>query len=205
MESPILKTEYDLLDRASIRQHMRKMRNQLSPQQQLQAARSLSQIVFTQPWFQRAHNIALYLANDGEMDPIVVMEKARYRGKHILLPCLHPTKSGHLCFADYSGPTIKNKFGIIEPDPKRNTQIAAKQLDVVFMPLVAFDENGGRLGMGGGFYDRTFEFLKQSGFNKPKLIGLAHEFQKVATLPIETWDVPLDGIITEKSSYTVKR
>jgi 5-formyltetrahydrofolate cyclo-ligase len=199
-----LTTEYDLLDRTSIRQHMRKMRNQLSPQQQLQAARNLSQIVFSQPWFQRAHNIALYLANDGEMDPIVVTEKARYRSKHILLPSLHPAKNGHLCFAPDTGPKIKNKFGILEPDPTRNTLIPAKQLDVVFMPLVAFDETGGRLGMGGGFYDRTFEFLKQSGLGKPKLIGLAHEFQKVNQLPIESWDVPLDGIITDKHAYTIR-
>jgi 5-formyltetrahydrofolate cyclo-ligase len=198
-------TEYDLSDRASIRQYMRQQRNQLSPQQQLQAARNLSKIVITQPWFQRIQNIALYLANDGEMDPIVVMEKARYRGKHILLPCLNPSKSDHLCFAPDDGPLIKNKFGIIEPDPKRNSLMPAKQLDVVFMPLVAFDENGGRLGMGGGFYDRTFEFLKQNGFNKPKLIGLAHELQKVKQLPIESWDVPLDGIITDKKIYTVNR
>lgn len=198
-------TEYDLSDRASIRHYMRQQRNLLSPQQQLQAARNLSQIVLSQPWFQRVHNIALYLANDGEMDPVVVMEKARYRGKQILLPCLHPSKKGHLCFAPDGGPQIKNKFGILEPDPKRNTLLPAKQLDVVFMPLVAFDESGGRLGMGGGFYDRTFEFLQQAGLNKPKLIGLAHEFQKVAHLPIEPWDVPLDGIITEKQIYTVKR
>ena len=197
-------TEYDLSDRTSIRQYMRQQRNQLSPQQQLQAARDLSKNVLRQPWFQRAQNLALYLANDGEMDPIVVMEKARYRGKNILLPCLNPSKSGYLCFAPDDGPQIKNKFGILEPDPKRNTLLPVKQLDVVFMPLVAFDEQSGRLGMGGGFYDRTFEFLKQSGLNKPKLIGLAHEFQKVAALPIETWDVPLDGIITNKKSYAVK-
>lgn len=197
-------TEYDLSDRSSIRQFMRHQRSQLSPQQQLQAARNLSQIVFTQPWFQRAQNIALYLANDGEMDPIVVMEKARYRGKSILLPSLSPTKNGHLCFAPDDGPQIKNKFGILEPDPRRNTLVPAKQLDVVFMPLVAFDENGGRLGMGGGFYDRTFESLKQNSLNKPRLIGLAHEFQKVEKLPIESWDVPLDGIITDIKAYKVK-
>ena len=197
-------TEYDLLDRASIRQHMRAQRNQLSPQQQLQAARNLSQIVLSQPWFQRAQNLALYLANDGEMNPVVIMEKARYRGKHILLPSLHPAKSGHLCFAKDTGPMIQNKFGICEPDPKRNSLIAAKQLDVVFMPLVAFDASGGRLGMGGGYYDRTFEFLKQSGLNKPRLIGLAHEFQKVEKLPVESWDIPLDCIITDKNAYNAK-
>ncbi len=197
-------TEYDLSDRSSIRQYMRQQRNLLSPQQQLQAARSLSKLILSQSWFQRAQNIALYLANDGEMDPIVLMEKARYRGKSILLPSLNPSKNGHLCFAPDDGPQIKNKFGILEPDPKRNRLTPAKQLDIVFMPLVAFDKHGGRLGMGGGFYDRTFEFLKQNPMSKPKLIGLAHEFQKVEQLPVESWDVPLDGIITDLAVYNVK-
>ena len=58
--------------------------------------------------------------------------------------------------------------------------------------------------MGGGFYDRTFEFLKQNPMSKPKLIGLAHEFQKVEQLPVESWDVPLDGIITDLAVYNVK-
>lgn len=201
----ILTHEYDPNDRASIRQHMRQLRNQLSPQQQLQAARELSQVILSQPWFQRAKNLAVYLANDGEMDPIVVMEKARYRSKQVFLPSLHPSQNGHLCFASVDGPRITNKFGISEPDPKRNTLLPVRQLDVVLLPLVAFDEEGGRLGMGGGFYDRTFEFLKQSGLGKPKLIGLAHEFQKIESLPIEDWDVPLHGIVTNKQAYTIKR
>jgi len=199
-----LTTEYDLSDRTSIRQYMREQRNQLSAQQQLQSARELSQVVLGQSWFQRANNIAVYLANDGEMDPIVITEKSRYRGKHIFLPSLSPSKKGHLCFASDQGPLIKNKFGILEPDPKRCTLLPVKQLDVVFLPLVAFDEQGGRLGMGGGFYDRTFEFLKQTQLQKPKLIGLAHEFQKVSRLPIEDWDIPLNAIITEKQLYSVK-
>ncbi len=195
-------TEYDLLDRASIRQHMRHKRAQLSPQQQLQAARALSQIVFTQPWFQRAQNLALYLANDGEMDPVVIMEKARYRGKHILLPSLHPAKSGHLCFAKDTGPMIQNKFGICEPDPKRNSLMAAKQLDVVFMPLVAFDASGGRLGMGGGYYDRTFSHLRYRKYwMHPRLVGLAYEFQSVETVASAAWDVRAWRIATDRNMY----
>jgi 5-formyltetrahydrofolate cyclo-ligase len=199
-----LTQNYDPTDRSSIRQFMRQQRNQLSDQQQLVAAKSLSQNILSQPWYQRAKNIGIYLANDGEVDPIVISTKALFRGKSCFLPSLHPIKKGHLWFGDYQGAMIKNKFGISEPDPRRNHMLTAKQMDVVFMPLVAFDQKGGRLGMGGGFYDRTFEFLMNSTHQKPKIVGLAHHFQHIETLPIESWDVPLSTIITDKGVIQIR-
>jgi 5-formyltetrahydrofolate cyclo-ligase len=178
---------------------MRHQRGQLTDQQQLTAAKNLSQNIMSQPWYQRARNIGVYLANDGEIDPIVIATKAMFRRKTCFLPSLHPIHKGHLWFGNYQGPMINNKFGIAEPDSKRNNMLSANQLDVVFMPLVAFDQNGGRLGMGGGFYDRTFEFLHSTQHQKPKLVGLAHHFQTVDSLPIEKWDVPLSVIITDKA------
>lgn len=198
-----MSSDFNSNDRNSIRQFMRQQRNAISDQQQLEAAKRLSQQILSQPWYQRANNIGVYLANDGEIDPIVFTTKALYRKKACFLPSLHPLKKGQLWFGDYQGPMTNNKFGIAEPDPKRNNMITAKQLDVVFMPLVAFDNQGGRLGMGGGFYDRTFKFLKQSQNQKPKLIGLAHHFQQVHKLPIESWDIPLSTIITDKGIIQV--
>ena len=74
-------------------------------------------------------------------------------------------------------------------------------LDAVLFPLVGFDETGGRLGMGGGFYDRTFAFSRIRPCMAPKLVGLAHDFQRVEQLPIEPWDVPLHGVVTDKRCY----
>lgn len=197
---------------------MREQRLLLSPQQQLVAARKLSALLIAQPWFQRAQNIAIYLAHDGEIDPRVFADKALYRKKLCHLPSLHPIKKNHLWFADYDGPRIKNKYGIEEPDAKRNQMFNAQQLDVVLLPLVAFDPQGGRLGMGGGYYDRTFEFLHKkvnreankgvtkglnSSVQKPKLIGLAHHFQQVQQLHVESWDVPLDAIVTDEQVITI--
>ena len=200
--------------RQTIRQQMREQRLLLSPQQQLLAARKLSALLITQPWFQRAQNIAIYLAHDGEIDPRVFADKALYRKKMCHLPSLHPIKKNHLWFADYDGPRSKNKYGIEEPDAKRNQMLNAQQLDVVLLPLVAFDPQGGRLGMGGGYYDRTFAFLNRevnkgmnnkanSSTQKPKLIGLAHHFQQVPQLPVESWDVPLDAIVTDEQVITI--
>jgi 5-formyltetrahydrofolate cyclo-ligase len=185
--------------RKAIRESMREQRTSLSAQQQLLASRKLCQVLMSQSWFQRARNIAIYLAHDGEIDPRVFADKALYRKKLCHLPSLHPVKEKQLWFADYDGPRIKNKYGIEEPDPKRNQMFNANQLDVVLLPLVAFDPQGGRLGMGGGYYDRTFAFLNgRKGTQKPKLIGLAHHFQQVPQLPIESWDVPLNAIVTDE-------
>lgn len=193
----------DLNDRKAIRQFMRGLRNQLTDQQQLIAAKSLSQQLLSLSWFQRAQKIAVYLANDGEIDPIVISAKAMYRKRQCFLPTLHPIKKNQLLFGDYQGPKALNRFGISEPDPKRNDMVNPQHLDLVLLPLVAFDKQGGRLGMGGGFYDRTFEFLKRSGQNKPKLVGLAHHFQQVPHLPVESWDVPLSAIVTDKEIINV--
>lgn len=198
-----MNSEPTFSDRVSIRQHMRQKRSAISPEQQLQNARNLCLQLMNFPGLQRAQNIAVYLANDGEIDPIVFATKLLHRGKTCYLPSLHPLKDGHLWFANYVSPRIKNRFGIEEPNHKIAPMINPKQLDVVLLPLVAFDRHGGRLGMGGGFYDRSFEFLGKGSASKPKLIGLAHDFQEVDQLPIESWDIPLSAIVTNKEIIRV--
>jgi len=79
--------------------------------------------------------------------------------------------------------------------------LAPQQLDLVLAPLVVFDENCNRIGMGGGFYDRSFAFRKDSQVTKPVLIGVAHDFQKVQQIVPEDWDVRLDMIVTNKAIY----
>ena len=92
-----------------------------------------------------------------------------------------------------------NRFGILEPTLEGNRLIPARNLDLVLVPLVAFDRTGKRLGMGKGYYDQTFAFLKQENTRKmPHLIGLAYGFQEIADLPMDDWDIPLYGIATEQ-------
>jgi 5-formyltetrahydrofolate cyclo-ligase len=75
--------------------------------------------------------------------------------------------------------------------------VPLRKLDVVLLPLVAFDRRGNRLGMGGGFYDRTFAPRGRGRVSAPRLIGLAHGFQQVAELVDQPWDVPLRGVLTD--------
>jgi 5-formyltetrahydrofolate cyclo-ligase len=105
------------------------------------------------------------------------------------------------CYLPYQRTTrlVDNHFGIPEPEANTDQRCPPSRLHTVLMPLVAFDSHGNRLGMGGGYYDQTFAFKKRPRVStKPRLIGVAHEFQRVAELPNNDWDVPLDGILTER-------
>ena len=101
---------------------------------------------------------------------------------------------------DPAHPLVTNFFGLLEPDAAAR-EITPNELDTVFLPLVGFDTEGNRLGMGGGYYDRTFAFLKESGATRPILVGLAHECQRVEKLEAAAWDVPLGGIVTPGRFY----
>lgn len=152
--------------------------------------------------FQSAQHVAIYHTHDGEISTELLIEDLILRKKILYLPVLHPFKKGHLVFVriDKNTKMKKNRFGILEPVFSLEKTLNPAFLHWVCMPLVAFDAAGNRLGMGGGFYDRTFAFVRTSRV-KPKLVGLAYELQKYASLPAESWDIPLAAIATEKNYY----
>lgn len=186
-------------DRRSIRREMRQRRRGLSPRQQRIAAETLARLLKRQPLFQRSRHIAFYMPNDGEMDPRRLLQVALSLGKRCYLPVLHPSRSGHLWFLPYASdtPLSRNIFGIPEPVVGGARRIPAPALDLVFMPLVAFDSCGARLGMGAGYYDRTFAFKASQPGHSPVLMGLAHSCQQANCLPTEPWDIPLAAIATD--------
>ena len=138
------------------------------------------------------------------MDPAPLLGRAWDMGKQIYLPVLVGHPHDRLLFAPYhAGASMKpNRFGIPEPEVPREALLSPHLLDLALTPLVAFDASGTRLGMGGGFYDRTFAFLRHpSHLPKPRLLGLAYELQKVDALPRQSWDVPVDAVATEAALY----
>src|SRR5690625_5462302 len=146
-----------------LRQEMRARRRNLSPEQHQRAAHSLSNHLVRLPAFGRSRHLALYLPNDGEIDPGPLTLAAWRMGKRCYLPVLHPLDDRRLAFVRYEADTAlrPNRFGIREPDFRRTSRLAPEQLDLVLLPLVAFDRTGDRLDMGGGLYDQTFAFNMQ--------------------------------------------
>ena len=188
--------------RSKIRQQMRSARRDLSGEQQKTDAAKLFARLIKHSKVQDAQHIGISLASDGEIDTFEFIEWCWTNNKQVYLPVVHPFSKGHLLFLEYAAETemVLNRYGIYEPKLEQLHTCAMKKLDLVFTPLVAFDREGNRIGMGGGYYDRMLApwFKEQTG---PYPIGLAHDCQQVEALPIEEWDVPLPEIITPSQHY----
>ncbi|MBB1431639.1 5-formyltetrahydrofolate cyclo-ligase [Pseudoalteromonas sp. SG43-4] len=193
-------------ERAQIRAEIRNTRKNLSNNQQIIAAQSLKMNFIQHLKSENTTNskhIAIYLSNDGELDTSLLIKELWNLNHVVYLPIIHPFNGANLLFQRYekNSPMRANRYGILEPKLNCSQICPLPALDYLLMPLVAFDKQGNRLGMGGGFYDRTLARLHEQNWQKPQLIGLAHECQKVDALPIESWDVPLKTIITPDKTY----
>jgi 5-formyltetrahydrofolate cyclo-ligase len=192
------------LSRPHLRRMLRKARRALTPSEQRQAAHGLYRQLAQHPLFRRAKHISLYLPTDGEIDPRLLLRAAQRRGKATYLPVLSAWPRTKMVFQRVKpGETLlPNRFRILEPRGNARRQRKVWALDLVLLPLVGFDDAGGRLGMGGGFYDRSLAYLaRRKSWRKPALLGLAHECQKVDRLAQASWDVPLAGTVTDRQWY----
>jgi 5-formyltetrahydrofolate cyclo-ligase len=187
----------------ALRIRLREQRRSLTNHQQKQASRNLLKQLNHSRMLLRHKHIALYLGNDGELNPENLIPVLRARKKQLYLPVVHPLKKRTLCFCllRKNTPLKANRFGIKEPDFRCSKRLGRQFLSLVLLPLVAFDRHGNRMGMGGGFYDTSFAFKHSQPISKPCLVGLAHSFQEQQNLPTEAWDVPLNGIVTDNQIY----
>ncbi len=186
--------------RNTLRRTLRQQRRSLSEWQQMQHAICMSEQISQYPAYRRSKRIAAYLAADGEMDPEYLIYQAWKANKQVYLPILSPF-AGRLYFAPFlANCKLKlNRFQIAEPDVHPKHWIKPQQLDLILMPLVGFDAQGNRLGMGGGFYDRSLEFTRyRNNTHRPYLVGLAHQLQQVEQLPHQPHDIPMQAIATEQ-------
>ncbi len=183
-----------------LRQRNRALRAALDQKQLTIAAEKLCQRITALDEYRQASRIAAYFAVNGEIGLFPLIEQALSEGKQIYLPNLDQQA---LRFSPYfhAQKMRINRFRLPEPDVGDDEMLAPAELDLVLAPLVVFDAEGNRIGMGGGFYDRSFEFRKQADITSPTLVGVAHELQKVDKILPQDWDVRLDMIVTDQTVY----
>jgi 5-formyltetrahydrofolate cyclo-ligase len=202
--------------RNEIRKSVRIKRQSLSEVEQQEFSNDLLIQLCTRRDVLAAKNIALYLANDSELDVMPFIRWCWQNNKKTYLPVIHPFSHGQLLFLHYDESSVmkKNHYGILEPKLDVRLIKAIGEIDIMFTPLVAFDPLGNRLGMGGGFYDRTLSSwyqqyrhrnqphdMTQRNLTKPYPIGLAHDIQLIDAIPVQLWDIPLPEIITPIRQY----
>ncbi|MTD37198.1 5-formyltetrahydrofolate cyclo-ligase [Erwinia sp. CPCC 100877] len=181
--------------RQQIRQFIRERRRALSVNQQRHAARQATQRLLEYGPVRQAKRVALFLSFDGELNTRPAIDALWADNREVYLPVLHPFSSGNLLFLRYTPQTRlrENRLNIAEPPLDVRQVLPLDELDVLVVPLVAFDSRGQRLGMGGGFYDRTLQNWRSHGFSP---VGYAHDCQQVESLPVEQWDIPLPALVT---------
>lgn len=182
-----------------LRRQIREKRSQLTFTEKQLAARRVSMRLRQQPVYQKAQHIALYMSHHDEISTNLILRLALKQQKSCYLPVITPASSLVFVKVDNETGLEKNRFGILEPI-SRTKLIYPWQLDLVLTPLVAFDGTLHRLGMGGGYYDRTFAAGDMKK-HMPYMLGLAYDLQRIYRLPHSDLDILLDMVITEKRCY----
>lgn len=193
-------------DRDRLRRDMRARRRRLTADEQARAARGVARIVEQRRLLKPGQRVAFYLAYDGEADLSRVMASARRRGCRLYLPAIVSFRSRRMVFRRFepAAGLRPNRYGILEPTSRES--VDPRFLDIVFAPLVAFDEHGARLGSGAGFYDRALRRLRAGRtWRRPRIIGAGYEFQRASAIRAAAWDVPLDAVVTETRFRTIPR
>lgn len=191
-------------ERRRLRRELRARRRAIQGVERAARARELVRRVDAMRLLQPGRRIGLYLATAEEIDTAPLIELARQRRCILAMPRITSTRHDRMRFHELGKRVTRGALGMLEP--QGGTLRTARELDVVFLPLVGFDAAGHRIGMGRGFYDRHFAFrLQFEHCRRPLLVGLAYAVQQVPLLPDAPHDVPLDAIVTESSTLRFPR
>jgi 5-formyltetrahydrofolate cyclo-ligase len=190
-------------NKAALRRALRQARQAVPAAVRRLAGRQVERLALSHRLIASRRRVGLYMPAKGELDCLPLLNRALWLGAECYLPVVPHHSQKKLWFTRLQkGPHwAVNRFGIAEFG-HRHDKYRAAWLDVLFMPLLGFDLRGYRMGMGGGFYDASLAFLgRRRRWRRPLLIGLAFEAQKIDRLPEDPWDVPLDGVLTERRFY----
>lgn len=185
-----------------LRQEILAIRRQLTAKESAQAGLSILKTIMQMNVFKRTVNVASYISLSGELCTQDMNEYFMTR-HHLCLPYMVTGQKGKMDFYSFKkgDELVENRFHILEPKNQPENLVLEDKIDVIVVPLVAFDNKGNRMGMGGGYYDRMLKKVRKDCL----VIGVAYEFQQVDELLVEEWDMPMDIVITEKNCYEFRK
>jgi 5-formyltetrahydrofolate cyclo-ligase len=198
-------TSADLPDKKTLRSQLRRARSALGATERERAAEKIVRLAVRLGLLRQGRRIGFYIPSNGEIDILPLMNRALELGVECYLPQLPSRALKKLWFTRLGEKpqhwTI-NRFGIPEYHDRVSKRQRIAQLDLVFVPLLGFDDQGYRIGMGGGFYDASLAFLhRRRSWRRPRLVGVAFDCQHVPAVPYDPWDVPLNLALTERRAY----
>jgi len=192
-------------DKKTLRSALRRARASLGPAERKRAAEQVARRVVHLRLLRQRRRIGFYIPSKGELDILPVINRALAFGVHCYLPQLPSRALKKLWFTRLGQKPQHwsvNRFGIPEYHDRSDGRLRIARLDLVFVPLLGFDDRGYRIGMGGGFYDASLAFLHRwRRWHRPRLVGVAFDCQRVPAAPNDPWDVPLDLVVTERRAY----
>lgn len=180
----------------ALRKTYKQLRKKLPASYQQKMSSKVCRRVVALEQYRYAKRIGFYMPINGEVDLTPLWRSASLQGKYCYFPALTSDKTLDFLPATPATRFKKNRYQVDEPDISQQQAINPEQLDVIFVPLVAFDTRGTRLGMGAGYYDRTL-----ANCRPPLLIGIAYDFQRVDYIFAAPWDIPLHAVITELNIF----
>lgn len=184
-------------EKSLLRQRLRDLRREIDPNDRRRMDQAICDSLEQWADSTRARSIAAFWPFDGEPDIVPLLKRLAERDIQVALPLIQP-QAGRpaMVFREWRRDTdlVNNRYGI--PEPIGTADVHVPDLDLILLPLVGWDETGGRLGMGAGFYDRALQPFAQQP--KPWRIGIGYHVQRVAALPAEPWDILLHGMMTER-------
>lgn len=186
-------------DRALLRRELRQRRRDLPAATRIAAAEALADRLLALHFLPSSGHVGGYWAMDGEIG-LHAFQLRLPPALTYCLPLLHADDT--LRFAPWrpGAALVTNRFGIPEPDVDPDRALPASEMALLVLPLVGFDADCARLGMGGGWYDRSLAFRHLCAA-PPWLVGAGFAVQQVAALPLQPWDVRLDAVCSEAATH----
>jgi 5-formyltetrahydrofolate cyclo-ligase len=194
-DDPILTSN----DKTLLRERCLDIRSKMAPEKVLESSRAVCDHLDAWPLFQQARTPLSFLAFRNEIDLAPLFE--RWPDKHWLVPRISKGAQSkpYLVLHTYSATDlIRHKFGMLEPDPAL-PMIAPQEVDLALVPGVAFDKRGGRLGYGGGFYDRLLPTMTHA-----ISVGVTFDELVLDQVPMRPWDVYVDWLVTPQNLWVLE-